>query len=179
MALKIVDSYGEGNQDTDKNISAVIYNFGQSFTGNGSALNSVKLYLKKTGSPTGSAYIKIYAHSGIYGTSSVPTGALLATSNAFDVSTLTTTYQLTEFTFSGTERIVLTNSTYYCLVMEIPYSGPFARVLFGADMSSPSHGGNSFYWDGDLGVWVADNGVDLCFYVYGVSPSPLPTHFNL
>ena len=59
---------------------------GQSFTGNGLILNSAEFYLKKKGSPTGNAVVKIYAHSGTYGTSSVPTGSALATSDNFDVS---------------------------------------------------------------------------------------------
>ena len=75
----IADSYSETNYDdyfsesNESNTSEC----GQSFTGDGGVLNNCKFYIKKTGSPTGNAYAKIYAHSGTFGISSIPKRAAI------------------------------------------------------------------------------------------------------
>jgi len=119
--MAVIDSYSETNY---ADITLNIYNgsytgASQSFTGDGNNLGSSKFYLKKFGSPTGNAVAKLYDHSGTFGTSSVPTGSALATSSTFDVSTLTTTAQLIEFSFDGTYTLV--NGTKYVITIE--YSG--------------------------------------------------------
>ena len=161
----IIDSYSESNQDST--LGGVGYTksrVGQSFIGDGTILNSVKFYLKKnSGSPTGNATAKLYAHSGTYGTSSAPTGSALDTSTTFDVSTLSTSYALITFTFSG--GYTLTNSTKYFIEFDYSSGGPTNNVGAGYDSSSPSHGGNM--WDDNSG---SNSGTDLIFYVYGVSP---------
>ena len=58
MALKIVDSYSESNQNNLANSQDSSSWHGQSFTGDGGTLDSVKFYLKKTGSPTGNVVVK-------------------------------------------------------------------------------------------------------------------------
>lgn len=160
---QIIDSYSETNQNT----SAADYAEGQSFTGDGGILNSAKFYLKKAGSPTGSAYAKIYAHSGTFGTSSVPTGSPLATSGAFDISTLTTSFQLITFTFTGANKITLTNGTKYIVTLEFSgYTPSYPNYVWtGIDTSSPTHGGNLCYKDSG-GSWNAVSAYDTCFYVY-------------
>jgi hypothetical protein len=163
----IIDSYSEENQDGSGIISNTV---GQSFTNNSGSiqLDSCKFYLKKggiSGSPTGNAVAKIYAHSGTYGTSSVPTGSALATSDNFDVSTLSGSFGLATFNFSGSNRIQLNDSTYYCVLIEYTNGDEFDYVENGHDESSPSHSGNQFY--GSEGDWTAQNAVDVCFYVYG------------
>lgn len=59
-------------------------------------INSISVMLRKVNSPTGTAVLRIYALSG-----GVPTGSVLATSNTFNVSTLTTSFSLIKFTFSS------------------------------------------------------------------------------
>jgi len=157
----IVDSYSESNHD-----SGYGYPCGQSFTGNGSILDSAKVFTSREGSPSGNCYIKIYAHSGTFGTSSVPTGSALATSDVRDASTLTS-YGLSTFTFSGAERIRLINNTHYVMVFD--YSG--TDLSIGGDMTSPTHDGN--YCGYYNGSWTAYSGYDLCFYIYGEEPSPI------
>jgi hypothetical protein len=162
----IIDSYSESNQDaTNFSISSPgNHGGGQSFTGNGSAIGSAVFYLRKTNSPTGNATAKIYAHSGTFGTSSVPTGAALATSDVFDVSTLTTSFQLITFDFSGGNQITLTNGTNYVVSIEYSVSGVPNSVVVGYDSSSATHAGNrSFMNSSD--VWASTTN-DLCFYVY-------------
>ena len=90
----IIDSYSESNYVTaGYGMSPLGYGVGQSFTGDGKTLSSVKFYARKVGSPTGNIYAKIFAHSGTYGTSSVPTGTELAVSGAVDVTTISTSME--------------------------------------------------------------------------------------
>lgn len=139
----VIDSYNESNQSTSVSVSGS--NFpaaGQTFElDSGRTLYSAKFYLKKTGSPTGNATVKIYAHTGTFGTSGVPTGSALATSNTLDVSTLTTSYQLIEQLFSGVENL---SSGQYCLSFEYSGGDGSNRVDLAADSSSPTHEGNGF-----------------------------------
>jgi len=178
MALIIIDSYSETNQDTDSyqrdyHPSNEDYDSarGQSFTCSLSNMRIVeaKFYLKKQGSPAGNAHAVLYAHTGTYGTSSLPTGSPLATSDDFDVTTLTTSYQLITFYFTGVQRYVMQNSTYYCITYENPATGNIDSnddVIVGIDISSPAHSGNSYrYRNSAWGVMASD----ACFYVYGES----------
>lgn len=137
---------------------------GQSINGTGEKLYSVKWRIKKDGSPTGNAVAKVYAHSGTYGTSSVPTGAALATSANLDVSTLTTSMQDIEFLFSGANQITLTSGTKYFISIE--YSGGDASncVRLATDNTSPTHAGNEASYQSS--AWTAASGYDNIFYLY-------------
>lgn len=151
----IVDSYSESNVD---GFAGADEDFvGQSFTATDGILYSVRFYLKKNGTPTGSIFAYIYAHTGTFGTSSVPTGSALATSDAIDISTLSGTGALQEFIFSGVNKISLSNGTKYVAVVDT------VDNTAGRDQSSPSHAGNS---SGFAGSWSAYDFEDLAFYVY-------------
>ena len=114
----IVDSYSETNKSQVNGFgSPTFQGYGQSFTGDGGTLNSSKFYLEKRELPTGNIVSKVYAHSGTFGTSSVPTGSALATSDNVDVSTLGL-LALVTFTFSGANKITLTNGTKYVVTVE-------------------------------------------------------------
>lgn len=175
-----IDKYAESNSSASLSSYAgyiALYQ-GQSFTNTNSiTLSSCKAYLTKTGSPTGSIYAYIYAHTGTYGSTGVPTGSALATSDAVDVSTLTGSQALYTFTFSGANKITLTASTYYCLV--IAYNGGNSSNLINVfrDNSSSTHSGN-WYYSGNASSWTAAN-QDMIFYVYGESGTPAasPTPF--
>jgi len=129
-------------------------------------LDSAKFYLKKTGAPAGNATATIYAHTGTYGNSGLPTGAVLATSNLFNVATLTGAPQLITFDFSGANRIQLSASTKYFLCLN--YSGGNAGnyIQLGYD-TTPTHGGN-VATSNDGTTFVSDNAKDLSFYIYNV-----------
>lgn len=117
MSIVTIDSYINGASTATMYAGAMIA-YGQSFTNaNDITLDSCAFYLRKYGSPTGSCYAKIYAHSGTFGSSSIPSGSALATSEAFDVSTLTTSFQWITFSFSGANRISLSSSTYYVIIV--------------------------------------------------------------
>lgn len=156
----ISDSYDISNQNAVLNC-IFSSKTGQSFTGNGGILNSAQFEIRKYMAPTGSVYARIYAHSGVYGTSSIPTGSALATSDAFDISTLTTTFQLISFNFSGANKINLANGTNYVIAVEYPASGSYG-MTFGND-NTPTHAGNFVT---NSGSWVADITRDMIFYVY-------------
>lgn len=175
MAI-LKDSYSETNEDTfhglvDNHPSATGNSAGgQALTAGATfTLTSLKFYLKKTGSPTGTAYARLYASTGTVGTNAKPTGGVLASSAGFDVSTLTTNYALTTFDFSG-DPYELQNGTDYCIAFEAQASGTCDGSNFagmGLDGSSPSHGGSCFYYNNGWQDLAAN---DTCFYMYGTLP---------
>lgn len=156
------DSYSETNRDGDESLDDTVSKVGQSFTGDGGTLGHVYFVLSKSGTPTGNAVATIYAHTGTYGTNGVPTGAALATSKVFDVSTLDGTPTLIRFVFPVPSQVTLTNTTKYFVVIEYGDGTAANKVLVGRDGSSPSHGGNLASY---TTVWAADNTKDGCFYV--------------
>lgn len=160
-----LDSYSESNYAT----LAALYSgnwiiYGQSFTSSvGGELDSVKFYLKKTGTPPGNMTATIYAHTGTYGSSSKGTGPTLATSDAISASTLSTSFGLVTFDFSGAERITLSASTYYVVALEYSSGDGSNRVDIGIDNTSPTHSGNRA---GYTSGWASNSGQDTIFYVY-------------
>lgn len=169
--MAVVDSYEESN----KNTSDFLYTggttytaVGQSFTGNGGKLDKTTFYLRKEGTPPSNVVSKIYAHSGTFGSSSVPTGAALATSDNVVATSLSTSFSLADFNYSGANEITLTSSTKYVVTVEYSPVGSnnLNYVEVGRDSSSPTHGGN---WSGNFGGWSALSGSDLIFYVYDTS----------
>ena len=170
-----IDSYAETEYDSDTSLaivhpsdSAAYSCTGQSFTmiGTNRYLSSVKFYLSKTGSPTGVLRAILYAHTGTYGTSSVPTGTALATSDDFDTSTLTTSPTLITFTFPESQRYLMIANAYYCIMIQVT-SGTVNNgnnINVGRDHDSPSHSGNGSSYTN--GAWVTTT-YDRIFYVYG------------
>lgn len=162
-AACIEDSYSETNRDTDFNIftgsrSAIGQSFTPSFSGD---MATAVWYLSKTGAPTGNAVAKLYAHSGTYGTSSVPTGSALATSRTFDVSTLSTiTQDLTPFHFDSPFSLV--SGTHYVVTIEYVGGDASNFIQVGHQQFSPSHGGNASSFNGS---WSAFATRDCIFYV--------------
>lgn len=165
-AFGSVDSYSETNQDTTftyGNTSSSASMFGQTFTGNGDTLATVTVYIAKRSGVTGNAYAKIYAHTGTFGSNGTPTGSVLATSDAFDVSALTTSLSLAEFTFSGAEQIALNNETKYVVIIDCENLSNALSIDVGIDSTSPSHSGN--FVDDDAGFWNSYSAYDMPFYI--------------
>jgi len=169
MTISIIDSYSEtytpasgyGLISSDPNW---LQGMGQSFTAIATyvILDSAKWYLKYAGSaPIGSAYAKVYNYTGTPGSTAKPTGSALATSDAFDASTVSNVWTLETFTFSGANRIELTPTSKYILTIE--FAG--TNYLYCAyDYDAPVHSGNSCWKQ--YGAWDYD-AADLPFYVYG------------
>lgn len=162
MAEFLVDSYSESNKDNNFIMPTNYSDIGQSFTvSKAGKLSRCQFYLSKSSSPSGNILAKLYAHSGTYGTSSITTGAALATSDAIVASTVGAGYALITFTFSGANQYPLALG-YYCI--NCNYSGA-AAINIGEDESSPGHGGNLI-----LGLTTQYAAGDLCFYVYAKTP---------
>lgn len=121
----------------------------------------VHFRLKKTGTPTGNLVAKVYAHSGVFGTSSVPNGAAVATSVNIDVSKLTTAYQEVEIGFDTQYKMAA--STYFCVSLEYT-GGSGADYVQVQGAAAGAHAGNRAQKNG---TWAADAGSDLWFAVYG------------
>jgi hypothetical protein len=164
-----IDSYPEDNANSGGLAVNSINRLGvgQSFTGNGGTLGGVAFSISKTGSPTGNAVAKIYTHSGTYGASSIPTGAALATSDNFDVSTLTTVASTRVLTFSGANQIVLTNAVNYIVSFEFSGGDNLNTPTIMRDSSAPTHSGNAALLN-TSSVWSALNTQDLLFYILPV-----------
>lgn len=124
-------------------------------------LSSIKVKLIKHLSPTGNMVAKIFTHSGVYGSTSVP-GTLLATSDILDVSTVSSA-GVSEyiFTFTTTNPLLLNNSYY---VFGLEYSGGDLNNYINVIYKS----GNFYNGNASQGTssYVANNSIDLYFYTY-------------
>ncbi len=146
----------------------------QSFTGKAGILRTAKFYLRKNDDLAGNIYAKLYAHSGIYGTSSIPTGEVLAVSDAVDVVTIPY-WPVMLIAFNFTDEYELADNTRYCIALE--YSGGdegsyiAAGIVTTPPEPSAAHPGNlSGYYNG---VWEARYWEDLIFYVYAEGAEPV------
>ena len=118
----LIASYSESNKNGGQDIEGLVYDaWGETFTNTSSiVLSSCKFYINSlfNNTLTGTAYARLYAHSGTFGSSGVPTGSPLAESDSYDVSVLTnSTYQLVTFNFTGVAQIELTQNTNYCIAL--------------------------------------------------------------
>lgn len=154
------DSYAVSNQDSDQSFSAIT-GIAQAFTGDGNVLTGAGFLIKYSGTPlTGTFTANLYAHQGTFGTTSVPTGPILASSNDVAASEATTAYFLFHFSFE--DEFTLVNTTKYVIALEYSGdSGNFIRI--GYDSSSPTHGGNISKLSGS---WAPTSTEDLIFFVY-------------
>ena len=156
------DSYALANQNVGFLLGGSYETaLGQSFTGNGGKLAIAGFYINKSGTPTGNATAKLYAHTGTFGTSSLPTGTPIATSNPINVTSLGA-WATVNFTFSTAPTI--TAATNYCIVVDFAGGDASNYLSVGADSTTPSHGGNKISWSG--GAWAFDSAYDVIFYVY-------------
>jgi hypothetical protein len=137
-------SFQVGNDGIDKKVVRVDFNLK---VGNGT--------------PTGDMTAEIYAHSGTYGTSSIATGAVLATSEPISSDRLLSTYQT--FTFVFYDNISLTTNTNYVCVIRHPNGDATNRVAVEGLATTGTHGGNRTE---DTGTWAAVALDDLNFTVY-------------
>lgn len=128
---------------------------GQSFTGTGGSIKRIAIYMRKNGIYNANTTVDIYAHSGTFGTSSVPTGASLGTSNAVSSSTLAVGDQWVVYEF--TTPVATSPATNYVWVVSTdgaPTGGPDdIGPIYGS--TAGAHAGN--YSVTESGSWVAFN----------------------
>ena len=141
--------------------------YGQSFKPSANyILDSALVKLKKGTGATGNVNMKIYAHTGTYGTGGTGNGSALASSNTIDMSTVSesagTWYK---FTFTGSDAITLTSGTTY--VIAVTYAGTTPSSVY-RNTTSSSHAGNA---SGIVtSTWISTV-ADMGHYVYGHSAS--------
>ena len=125
--IELIDYYFNSQSTDDQALSDDIKGAAQTFT----VLKKIqidfcKFSLKKVGSPVGNAVAKIYNISGTFGTDAIPSGIPLATSDPFDISTITTLYSLYSFKFTGLNKITLNEGQY---AVSIEYPNMFSACL--------------------------------------------------
>lgn len=163
------------DQSTSNNSGTAIANNAataksQSFTGNGEVIYSAKFLLKKILTPSGSIYARLYAHSGTFGTSSVPTGSALASSAAVDGSTIgTSDFEWVTFTF--TDGPILTDGTRYVIAVDVGGTSSAVSSSRWEAAVGTGHGGN--YASKTSGTWTVDDDIDTAFEVYTESFAPV------
>ena len=164
----LIDNYSESQKNSDT-LAIYLNNSykGQSFGNSGIdiILDSVVFYLKKTSTPTGNMVVQVYELTGASG-SEKPTGSVLATSDPYEASDLTTSYQLIPFTFSGSNRITLSANTRYVAIGYFVGDTSSNKVVLGSRTTTPGASGN-FSYSADGSSWTANSSFDICFYVYG------------
>jgi hypothetical protein len=165
----VVDDTYTGSVDGGGQIDAAEAVAGcQAFTSTGGTLYSMKFTLRKGGSgqaPTGNMAAVLYAetHATAFGTDSVGTGSVLATSETLNTATgLTTDYAEYEFLFTGANKYTLVSGTTYMAC--ISYTGGDAnnQVDMAYDTTSPGHAGNY----AEFTPWAAYVAGDALFSVY-------------
>jgi hypothetical protein len=171
-----MDSYAASNADNEIYINCVTPTAADTYSCQGVSfttpdydvtLDRVQFCLQKYNLPTGHVQAKLYAHSGTYGTSSLPTGTALAESETRDISTIPDyALSIINFKFTGTNKIVLTRNTYYCVVLHAVDGiiTTWNRLSVWRDLTAPSHSGNSMTINNT--GWIASSW-DRVFYVYG------------
>ncbi len=149
---------------TDFNIGdGTILGQAQSFANGAKAAYATRVFanLKAQGAPTGNLVAKIYAHSGTFGSSSIPTGSALATSKNFDTSKLTTAYITYEIGFDT--QFELLASTNYTVSFEFTGTSTNYVKMQGL-AASGTHAGNRSQLVSS--TWTATAGDDLNFDIH-------------
>jgi hypothetical protein len=123
------------------------------------------LAMTYSGIPKSDFHITIYAHTGTYGTNSKPTGSVLATSDAASATLISDTdYTRIKVTFSGVNKIDLSEGTPYCWVIQYPDND--GSLMVGTYNGSPSLDGN-LGLSADLLNWTTYSTYDCVFEIYG------------
>jgi hypothetical protein len=148
----LIDSYHESNADYEMSLNGTFPDnvqsaLGQSFrtpdNGKTRVLNYASFYLSRDADFEGTFRIDIYAHSGTYGTSSLPTGDPLASSDELDEGDVSSSsYALIQFPFTGDQKITLQPNTCYVAFLKQLTNNQYNGLLMKVDVTSPTHAGN-------------------------------------
>jgi hypothetical protein len=170
------DQGQSGDSGADFTIdNATILGQAQSFDpgANDEMLTRIDVRLKiGGGSPTGDITCELRAHSGTFGTSSIPTGAALATSEPIDAAKLESSYRTYKFLFNTASSIESGQDNHYDLQTGTDYVAVFLHpngdatnyVAIEGDTTSPTHDGNQSDLTGT--TWTPASGEDLVMQVY-------------
>ena len=140
----------------------------QSFIGNGGKLSRAGFFAMRTGNPTGNVTAVLYAHTGTFGTTGMPTGTALATSTAYASSTVQAGSHAWIY-FDLDQTFTLANGTNYCIAFSTNATPSDANWFdVGVDSSSPTAAGDSAVQATSGGAWTS-GASDLIFSVYTAS----------
>lgn len=144
---------------------------GQSFPGANKMLDSIILQLYRSGSLGGTVKIGIYAHTGTYGSTGVPTGSALATSDAINASAIGTSAAKVTFTFTGANKYLLSSGTNYFWVLDMSAMTGTGQLYRGRDNSASVFSGNAVEF---FANW-SPAPEDLTFELYGTDHAFIDT----
>ena len=169
----LIDEYPSENVTAGGTSAAgKAFKIGQAFTSASypSRLRSCRFYLSKSGTlnPTDALIsAKLYAMTGTYGSTGIPTGSPLATSTSVLFSSVPSSYGWVEFTFPT--AYTLNANTNYCISVEIDTTIVSGSLIVCFDGIPPTtHDGNAFNWKSDYGgYWSNVSSQDVIFEVYG------------
>jgi hypothetical protein len=142
------------------------WQFAQSFTAKGGRLHSAKFNLGPHAGATGNVCAHLYASTGVIGSTAMPTGAPLATSEIKDASTMGAGW--IEFLFTGANAVDMVAGTVYCIAVDAtPVTVAPIAIYYAAagthagNMSGQLYGGNPW------GAWPAGNDLPFQLYIEG------------
>ena len=162
MTVLIDSSTVASPSDTNVDSSQLM---GQSFeVQNTCTLDSLIIDMKTNSSPSGSFQFEIYAMTGTYGSTSKPTGSVLATSDTVTVGSLTSSYATYTVYFTGANAIAMTAGQRYCLVCNYANTS-FPNSIYLKNKTPSFHGGNQSYQSG--GTWTELGAYDVVFNLQG------------
>ena len=141
---------------------------GQTFACNASnKLTQITVNMKKTNSPTGNIYAYLYAMTGSYGSTGIPTGTYLAKSDPLNVATLSTSTSATNFTFSGVNQYYMTAGSKYVLIVSGEGASSLPDIYIMSNSLADTHAGNFVYYETSTPAWWPGDSEDLLFWAYG------------
>jgi len=170
----ILTSYSEAGLNNSSNLSSASYlNAGETFKLNdNSRITHAAMWLNKAGSPTGDVTYNLYAHSGTYGSTGVPTGSVLVSSATLSAASIVLGFNRYELAFSSSYLIAANTPLVLICNFAPTFSDVTNYVRVGNEIGG-TYGGN--YTDDSGGSFGYDAGQDMCFEISGVLASPVIT----
>lgn len=156
------DSYDISNKDSTEDSYGVNWNGQAILNSNTYYIAMISCYLQKSGSATGNADMVIYNCTGTPGSNGKPTGSILATSNAIDMSTVGSgSPELVSFYFATPLQV----TDDYCIILKYEGGDASNKILFGID-SSGNHSGNFTFTDDSGTTFYYNATKDAIFSIY-------------
>jgi hypothetical protein len=171
ISSELIDSYPLVNYDYDNNDLEFYYYSGLSFTANSSLpLKKVQFYLKNVNSATGNIVCYLYSHTGEFGTGTGIPQNILAVSDVVDISSVSSSYSLVDFNFSGINKYSLEAGKHYCAILYSTDLG-YSYLSIGSDISEPTFTGTHIISVSNGIDWMVGVEPNFIFYAYGESGS--------
>ena len=149
---------------------------GQAFTGDGNSIARVRCSLRKAespNSPTGNYKLLIYAHSGTFNSTGVPTGSPLGESTAIAASTLSTTYAEIDIDLSSSVSTV--NGANYFWVIQYG-TGAEGEGWIDLRRTTDTEGGGNITYSADGSTWSSSTSGRYHSVIYASTGGPLLSH---